>query len=62
MLKSREGQSVALAAVMLVIWTAAAINVNSRPQTEEAASRQMDVLPLMSHARNLPVQATPIWP
>ena len=62
MLKSKEGQSVVLAAVMLFIWTAAAISVNNRPQGDEVVSHQMDVLPLMSHARNLPVQATPIWP
>jgi hypothetical protein len=62
MLKSKEGQSIALGVAMLIVWTAAAIHVQSRPETQNLATHQIDVLPMMSHTRNLPVEATPIQP
>jgi hypothetical protein len=60
MLNSKEGQSIALGIAMLVVWTAATVHVQRWPQQQNLASRQVDPVLMMSHARNLPVEAAPI--
>jgi hypothetical protein len=62
MLNSKEGQSIALGVAMLIVWTAATVHVQSRPQGQSLASNQVDVFPMMSHVRNLPAEAAPIQP
>ena len=47
MLYSKEAQSIALGIAMLIVWTAATIHVQSRPQGQILASSQMDILPVM---------------
>jgi hypothetical protein len=59
MLNSKKGLSIALGVAMLIVWTAAAVHVQSRPQGSNLASAQIDVVPMMSHVRNLPVVAAP---
>ena len=59
MLNSKERQSIALGVAMLIVWTAGTIHVQSRPQGHNRASTQIDVIPMMSHVRNLPVEAVP---
>jgi len=49
MLKSKEGQSIALGVAMLIVWTAATIHVQSRPQRQNLASHQIDVVPMTLH-------------
>ena len=62
MLNSKKGLSIALGLAMLIVWTEATIHVQSRQQGQNLASIQIDVLPVMSHVRNLPVEAPPIRP
>jgi hypothetical protein len=62
MLSSKEGQSIALGIAMLVVWTAATVHVQSRPQEQNLAWRQVDPVLMMSHVRNLPAEAAPIQP
>ena len=57
MLNSREGQSLALGIAMLVVWTAATVHVQGRPQGQSRPSPQMDMFSMMSQVRNLPVEA-----
>jgi hypothetical protein len=59
MLKSKEGQSIALGVAMLIVWTAATVHVHTRPQGQNLASSQIGVFATMSRARNLPVEAPP---
>jgi hypothetical protein len=61
MLNSKEKLSIALGVAMLIVWTAATVHVQSRPEPQNLASHQVDLLSMMSHARNLPVEA-PIQP
>jgi hypothetical protein len=61
MLISKEGLSVALGIAMLVVWTAATVHVQNRPPEQNLASRQVDPVLMMSHVRNLAVEA-PIQP
>ena len=60
MLSSKEGQSVVLGIAMLVVWTAATVHVQTRPQQQNLAPQQVDPVLMMSHTRNLPVEAAPI--
>jgi hypothetical protein len=60
MFTSKKGQSIALGIAMLIVWTAATVHVQNRPQG--LASQQIEVLPMMSHVRNLPAEAAPVEP
>jgi hypothetical protein len=57
---SKKVQPIALGIAMFVVWTAATIHVQSRPQGQNSASHQTDVFPMMAHVRNLPVDAAPM--
>jgi hypothetical protein len=58
----KEGLSIALGVAMLMVLTAAAIHLQSRTEGQSLASRQVDVAPMMSHVRNLPVEPAIIEP
>jgi hypothetical protein len=60
MVNSKERQSIALGVAMLIVWTAATIHVQGRSHGQSLAAHQMDIVPMMSHVGNLPVQATPV--
>jgi hypothetical protein len=59
MLNSKEGQSIALGIAMVIVWTAATVDVQSRQQGQNLAPVQIDILLMMLHVRNLPVEAAP---
>jgi hypothetical protein len=62
MLRSKEGQSIALGIAMLVVWTAATVHVHSGSRGQNVASNQVDVLAAMAHVESLPVEALPSQP
>jgi len=57
MLNSKQGQSVALGIAMLILWAAAAVHVQNQPQSQNLALAQIDVFPMMSQVRTLPIEA-----
>jgi hypothetical protein len=60
MRKSKQVQSIALGVAMLVTGiAAAAINISVLTQAQELTSYQLEVLPLLSNAGDLPVETPP---
>lgn len=61
MFKSKKGQPIALGLAVLVLLSAAAMDVISQPAAQESSAPQVDVLALMAHARgDLPVEVAPM--
>jgi hypothetical protein len=59
MLKSKQVHSIALGLAMLITGAVAEIKMGDPPQAQELTSHQLDVLLIMSHARDLPVETPP---
>jgi hypothetical protein len=60
MLTSKEGQSIALGIAIVIVWAAATVHTQNRPQG--IASQQIEDFSMMSRLRNLPVEAVPSQP
>lgn len=60
MFTSKEWQSIALGTAMLIVWSAAAVHMQSRAQGKPLIRPQMDVLAMMPHVGNLPVETAPM--
>ena len=59
MLNSKDGLSIALGVAMVIVWTAATVHVQSRPQGQNLALGQVDPVRMMSHVRNVPLETPP---